>query len=156
MFPRSTFLTPELHHSSPESASLTLARRMTLTFSPIQMTKANFSRNECSSLAYFTRTKPNEARAGSSLEVNSDRPPVPVAVRVSLSERSDWGLVLGSQRSRLASFQIALSHLVVEEHPVGVVLVRADELVSWACQQSPRTRWRRPEISERSRRPSSP
>lgn len=62
---------------------------MTLTFSPIQMTSANFSRNECSSLAYFTRTKPNDARAGSSLEVNSARPPVPVAVSVSLSERSD-------------------------------------------------------------------
>lgn len=37
-------------------AQPTLARRMTLTSSPIQMTNMNFSRNECSSLLYLILT----------------------------------------------------------------------------------------------------
>jgi hypothetical protein len=64
---------------------------MTRTFSPIQITNANFSRNEWSSFEYLTRTKPNDAFAGSSLEANSAMSPVPVSERTSLSERSDWG-----------------------------------------------------------------
>jgi hypothetical protein len=79
---------------SPRARSaprLTFALRMTRTFSPIQITNANFSRNEWSSFEYLTRTKPNDAFAGSSLEANSAMSPVPVSERTSLSERSDWG-----------------------------------------------------------------
>lgn len=68
----------------------TFALRMILTSSPIQVTNANFSRNECSSFAYFTRMKPNDARDGCSWDVNSSRSPLPVAVRTILSDLSDY------------------------------------------------------------------
>lgn len=63
---------------------------MTLTSSPIQMTRMNFSRNECSSLLYFTLAYANDARWGSRWDARSERSPVPVEVRVRVLDLSDW------------------------------------------------------------------
>lgn len=78
------------HHYQFLRARPTLALRMTLTSSPIQMTKMNFSRKLWSSLAYLTKTYPNEARPGWRFDVNSSRSPDPVAVRTSLFDLSDY------------------------------------------------------------------
>lgn len=74
----------------PESTALTLARLMTLTSSPIQMTKMNFSRNECSSLLYLILTYANDARCGWRLAASSARSPVPVDVKVKALDLSDY------------------------------------------------------------------
>lgn len=84
---------------------LTFALRMTLTSSPIQITKMNFSLNECSSLLYLILTYAKDARWGCSAAASSDRSPEPVDVSVRAFDLSDckggerqrWGL---SQRAR--------------------------------------------------------
>ena len=71
--------------------SHTLALRITLHPGPIHTTKMNFSLLLSLSLAYWTRQYANEALLSSSWSRSSSSPPVPVEVRVSLSERSLYG-----------------------------------------------------------------
>lgn len=72
------------------SAERTLALRMTLQLGPIQTTRMNFSRLDSLSFAYCTRTYAYDALLSSSCSRSSARPPDPVDVSCSLSERSDW------------------------------------------------------------------
>ena len=63
---------------------------MTLQLGPIQTTRMNFSRVDSLSFAYCTRTYAYDARPSSSCSRSSVRPPDPVDVSTSLSERSDY------------------------------------------------------------------
>ncbi len=62
---------------------------MTLQLGPIQTTRMNFSRFDSLSFAYCTRTYAYDALLSSSCSRSSARPPDPVDVSCSLSERSD-------------------------------------------------------------------
>ena len=145
-----------------ESCGRTFAFRMTLQLGPIQMTRMNFSRLDSLSFAYWTRTYPYDALESSSCSRSSARPPDPVAVSFSLSERSDCVRGCPScadfqhlqhpeqggvdQRRRscehqgdrgaapdIAATKARAAHLVVEQKPVRVRLVRADVLVRCTC-----------------------
>ena len=63
---------------------------MTLQPDPIQTMRMNFSRVDSLSFAYCTRAYANDAFPSSSCSHSSVRPPDPVDVSASLSERSDW------------------------------------------------------------------
>jgi hypothetical protein len=68
----------------------TFAFRMTLHCGPIQTIRMNFSLCDSLSLEYVTRAYAKDALLSWRTSRSSVRPPVPVCVTVSLSERSVW------------------------------------------------------------------
>jgi hypothetical protein len=68
----------------------TFAFRITLHSGPIHTIRINFSLCDSLSFAYVTRTYAKDARLSCRTSRSSVRPPVPVCVTVSLSERSVW------------------------------------------------------------------
>ena len=119
---------------------------MTLQLGPIQTIRMNFSRLDSLSFAYCTRAYAYDALLSSSWSRSSGSPPDPVAVSFSLSERSDC--VSREQMGVACSVHMCVrqrdplrvrdgrrrghgwqAHLVVEQKPVRVRLVRADVLV---------------------------